>query len=159
MIYCLVSLGSVLGSGSLAPEGHQCPTGSIWVGSQDGKCINVSPEDPTYDRKDTNSPFGKAFYGKLAPYFVIPLWGVVAINFSVQAVCTCYHNAPTVLALMTICFVNKFEHEDIRHPVDLFRLLLIAYIPLFLAMSVTALLLDIAAKWVLLGRRKQGIRY
>jgi hypothetical protein len=145
-----------LGSGSLSPEGFECPMGSIWVGSRDGTCINVSPEDKTFDRKDTNSPFGKAFYDRKAPYFVLPLWGIVIFNTTVHAFCTCYHNAPTVLALSMISFVNKFEHENIHHPVELFQMLLVAFVPIYFLMSMGALLMDITAKWSLLGRRKQG---
>ncbi|CAE7636081.1 unnamed protein product [Symbiodinium microadriaticum] len=148
--------GAVLGSGSLSPEDFECPIGSIWVGSRDGACINVSPEDKTYDRKDTNSPFGRAFYGNKAPYFVMPLWAIVIFNTTVHGLATCYHNAPTVLALIAISFVNKYEHDDIRHPLELFHTLLVAFVPIFLLMSVGALLFDIAMKWALLGRRKQG---
>ena len=147
----------MLGSGSLSPENFECPIGSIWVGSRDGTCINVSPEDKTFDRKDTNSPFGRAFYDKKAPYFVFPLWAIVIFNTTVHALATCYHNAPTVLALSAISFINQFERDNIRHPVELFRLLLVAFIPIFLAMSVGALLITIATKWALLGRRKQGV--
>ena len=150
-------LAAVLGSGSLAPEDFVCPIGSIWVGSRDGSCINVSPEDLTYEVKDTISPFGRAFYEGKAPYTVIPLWGVVIINMTWQAFCTCYHNAPTVLSLTAVSFVQKFDHENIHHPIELFQLLFIAFVPVFFTMSLFSLLFDITAKWHLLGRRKQGI--
>ncbi len=146
----------MLGSGSLAPEDFVCPVGSIWVGSRDGSCINVSPEDRTYEVKDTISPFGRAFYEGKAPYTVIPLWGIVLINMSWQAFCTCYHNAPTVLALSAVSFVQKFDHENIHHPWELFQLLWVAFIPVFFFMSSFALFFDIVMKWYLLGRRKQG---
>jgi hypothetical protein len=149
-------VAAVLGSGSLAPEDFVCPVGSIWVGSRDGSCINVSPEDLTYAIKDTITPFGRAFYEGKAPYTVIPLWGVVCINLFWSAICTCYHNAPTVLALTAVNFVHKFDRENIHRPFELFQLLLIAFVPVFFLMSLFALLFSIAMKWQLLGRRKQG---
>jgi hypothetical protein len=131
--------------------------GSIWVGSRDGSCINVSPEDRTYEVKETNSPFGKAFYDGKAPYRVIPLWAVVLYNLAWQSFCTCYHNAPTVLSLSAVVLVLKFDHENIHHPLELFQLLFIAFVPVFLGMSIFALAFSITAKWLILGRRKQGL--
>jgi hypothetical protein len=133
-----------------------CPVGSIWVGSRDGSAIQVSPEDLTYEIKDTTTPFGRAFYEGKASYTVIPLWGVVFINMFWSAVCTCYHNAPTVLSLSAVNLVQKFDHENIHHPWELFQLLFIAFMPVFFLMSVGALLFDIIVKWQILGRRKQG---
>jgi hypothetical protein len=155
-ILSLFSPAAVLGSGSLSPEDFVCPVGSIWVGSRDGSCINVSPEDMTYAIKDTITPFGRAFYEGKAPYRVIPLWGVVCINLCWSAVCTCYHNAPTVLALSAVNFVHKFDRENIHRPIELFQLLFIAFVPVFFTMSLLALAFSIAVKWQLLGRRKQG---
>lgn len=147
-----------MGSGSLAPEDFVCPVGSIWVGSRDGSCINVSPEDRTYEIKDTISPFGRAFYEGKAPYTVIPLWGVVCINLFWNAICTCYHNAPTVLSLTAVSIVQRFDHENIHHPFELFQLLVIAFIPVFFLLAISALIFDITMKWLILGRRKQGTR-
>eukprot|EP01035_Chromulina_nebulosa_P020493 gene20493-26587_t len=73
----IVHRSAVLGSGTLANEGFEAPVGSVWVGSRDGKPINVMPEDKSYLAKDTTSPFGRAFYkkdGYVAPYYVFPLW-------------------------------------------------------------------------------------
>jgi len=80
--------GSVLGSGSYAPMGLECPIGSVWVGSQEGRPLNVSPTDPTFATKDTLTPFGRAFYQRKAPYFVIPLWMIMMYNITWQAICT-----------------------------------------------------------------------
>lgn len=116
----------------------------------------MSPEDLTYAIKDTITPFGRAFYEGNAPYTVIPLWGVVCINLLWSAVCTCYHNAPTVLALGAVNFVHKFDPENIHRPIELFQLLFIAFVPVFFFMSLFALIFSITMKWQLLGRRKQG---
>mmetsp|Transcript_1799 Transcript_1799/g.2830 ORF Transcript_1799/g.2830 Transcript_1799/m.2830 type:complete len:1652 (-) Transcript_1799:132-5087(-) len=148
--------GAVLGSGSLSPENFLCPTGSIWVGSRDGTCINVSPEDKTFDRKDCVSPFGKAFYQGNAPYFVLPLWAIVVVNMTWQAFCTCYRNAPTVLALILVVNLKELTHENYHHPIELFRLLYIAFIPVFVSMSIVGIIFVICTKWHLLGKREPG---
>jgi hypothetical protein len=146
----------VLGSGSLSPEDFVCPVGSIWVGSRDGSAVNVSPEDLSSEEKDTIRPFGRAFYEGKASYTVIPLWGVVLINMFWNAIATCYHNAPTVLAISLVKLVEIVDRQEIHHPLEFFQLLIVAFIPVFFLMSVGALLFDIIVKWQILGRRKQG---
>lgn len=84
----VVQRGAVLGSGALACEDMTVPVGSIWLGSQDGKALNVAPPDPTFKTCSTLSPFGKAFYLGQATYNVIPLWGIVMYNTIWQAFCT-----------------------------------------------------------------------
>jgi hypothetical protein len=64
------------------------PMGSVWLGSQHGKALNVAPPDPTFASKDTTSPFGKAFYEGKASFYVIPLWMIVCYNTIWQAFCT-----------------------------------------------------------------------
>lgn len=73
----ILKRGSVLGSGGLTPEDFIAPVGSVWIGSKDGKCINVAEEDKSFLTKDLISPFGKAFYQRNAAYTVIPLWGII----------------------------------------------------------------------------------
>lgn len=147
--------GAVLGSGSLAAEGMDIAVGSVWVGSRSGCAINVAPSDPSYATNDTMTPFGRAFYQRKAPYFVLPLWFIVLYNTLWQAFCTCYRNSPTALSLILcreIMLIDKIPYRV--H--DLFQFTLIAFIPLHLALCSFALSFDIACKWLLLGQRKQG---
>jgi acyl-CoA synthetase (AMP-forming)/AMP-acid ligase II/acetyltransferase-like isoleucine patch superfamily enzyme/acyl carrier protein len=80
--------GAVLGSGALAAEDMVIPIGSVWLGSQHGKALNVAPSDQSFAVKDTTTPFGKAFYQRKANYFVIPLWMIMCYNTLWQAFCT-----------------------------------------------------------------------
>ena len=148
--------GCVLGSGSLAKEDFEAPVGSVWVGSSDGCAVCTAPEDKSYNLRDTRSSFGRAFYDGEASYTVLPLWAIVAYNIAWQAFCTCYRNCPTALSLIICSFVLRFEHYQYHSELDLFVVTLLAFIPLHLGLSVTALGLDIASKWLLLGRRQQG---
>lgn len=145
-----------MGSGSLSPEDFECPMGSVWVGSHQGSCINVAPEDLTYEVKDTTTPFGRAFYEKKAPYTVIPLWGIIVINISWNAFCTCYQHTAAVLALSIVNYLRIYHPNNIFLPMHLFQLFFMIYVPIFVASLSLALLFEILMKWILMGRRKQG---
>lgn len=80
--------GSVLGSGSLACEDMEVAMGSVWVGSKEGKAVNVAPKDTTFATKETISPFGRAFYLREASYQVFSLGFVFFYNITWQAICT-----------------------------------------------------------------------
>jgi acetyltransferase-like isoleucine patch superfamily enzyme len=149
--------GCVLGSGSLAPEGFEGPMGSMWVGSKGGSTVLVAPEDETYTAKDTQSPFGNAFYGDKAKYFVIPLWMVVPYNFVWHGVCVCYHNCPLLLSLFLSHYFAQFDNDSsIRHSLYIFRVAITAFIPVHVLLSLLALCFDVAMKWILIGKRVQG---
>jgi len=128
--------------------------GSVWVGSQDGNAVAVLPEDISIKTKKLVSAFGKAFYQSTATYFVYPLWLVVLYNTLWQIFCSIYHNLPPVIAIylsMYIGLVNR--HSWVSEVVKI----VIAYsMPVYIALSFTALLIDVVAKWVILGRRVIG---
>lgn len=153
---CSLGKGSVLGSGSLAKEDFYAPVGSIWVGSQDGCALNAAPEDKSFNVKDTRSPFGRAFYDGDAQYGVIPLWAIVFYNTAWQAFCTMYRNCPTALSLIICSIILRFEHYQYHSELDLFVVTMLAFVPLHATLCLTALGLDVAAKWLLLGRREVG---
>jgi acyl-CoA synthetase (AMP-forming)/AMP-acid ligase II/carbonic anhydrase/acetyltransferase-like protein (isoleucine patch superfamily)/acyl carrier protein len=147
--------GAVLGSGSLTSENMVIPIGSVWVGSRDGCCINVSPSDPTYNTKDLLSPFAKAFYLGKANFKVIPLYGVIAYNIVWQAICTCYRHSPTIISLLVCNYLLQLDKLQ-YNIVDIFKYTLMIFAPLNLSMALFALSVDIASKYYLLGKRKQG---
>jgi len=148
--------GCVLGSGSLAHEGFEGAVGSMWVGSRGGSAAVVSPEDESFRDKDTNSPFGRAFYGKDASYCVLPLWLVASYNTIWQGFCVCYHNCPLLLSLFLAQYFAEFNESSLQNPLTLFRMSMIAFIPVYIVLSLSALAFDVVAKWVLIGRRVQG---
>lgn len=152
----IVKRGAVLGSGALAAEDMIVPVGSIWLGSQDGRALNVAPPDPTYNTCSTLSPFGKAFYEGQATYSVIPLWAIICYNTLWQAFCTCYRNCATPLSLIICSFLMQFDPFDDHSISELFRVSFVAYCPLYLLLCTIALGVDIIGKWIILGRRQQG---
>jgi acetyltransferase-like isoleucine patch superfamily enzyme len=153
----LLRKGSVLGSGSLAKEDFIGDVGSVWVGSKNGCAVQAAPADSTYNVKDTRTPFGRAFYQHQAPYLVIPLWAISMYNTTWQAFCTCYRNSYMALSLFLCNWLLQLDTYDDHPPLKLFMLTLIAVVPLHLTMSIMALSFDITSKWILLGRRVQGV--
>lgn len=148
--------GCVLGSGSLAPVDFVGPAGSMWVGSKSGCATMVSPEDLSYKTKSLISPFGRAFYGHDANYCVIPLCFIIIYNTLWHGFCVCYHYCPILLSLFIAHYFTEFDSSNLQQPVILFRLSIIAFIPVFVTLSLFALFFDIVMKWLLIGRRKQG---
>lgn len=148
--------GAVLGSGSLAAEGADMPMGSVWVGSQGGSAVSAAPEDKSFGSKDTITPFGRAFYNKQANFVVLPLWFIALYNTVWQAFCTCYRNCTTPFALILcreLMYLDDIKDYSCR---ELFKLTFVSYVPLYVSMSFAALCVSISAKWLLLGRRRQG---
>ena len=90
-------------------------------------------------------------------YFVIPLWAIVIYNTLWQSICVCFRSCPTVLALTLCKFIAKLEHDNIKHPLELLQLSMLAYSPLFVCLVMIALGIDIMSKWLLLGRREAGV--
>ena len=148
--------GAVLGSGSLAEENMDVPVGSVWVGSTGGRCVMASPADPSYDVKDTITPFGRAFYLGQAIFPVIPLHVVVMYNMIWQAFCTCYRNCPIALSLMLCRRIMSFD--DIEYSSgELFQFTMLAFIPINILRTIISLGIDIIGKWSILGKRVQGV--
>jgi hypothetical protein len=129
--------------------------GSVWVGSQRGDCVNLLPGDDTVKHFDEASPFGKAFYERSASYFVYPLYMVVVYNTVVQALATAFRATPPVLAIY-LC--TSFGHITAQsNPIHMMVMVILYSMPVYTAFSLVSLLIDIVAKWCLLGRRKPGI--
>jgi acetyltransferase-like isoleucine patch superfamily enzyme len=146
--------GSVLGSGSLTREDCTIPVGSVWIGCRDGMAVELQPEDMSFVNKDLVSPFGKAFYQHQSTYYVIPLWGIVGYNWLWSALCICYKSAPLILSLLIVN--HLYQYFGGTSAPNLFITLLIVLMVLKIMFDVTALLIIIVMKWILIGRRKVG---
>jgi len=69
---CTIGRNAMLGSGGLGPADTKLPEDSLWVGSQQGRAVEL------YNSRPRGGPtlrsFGKAFYKREAPYFVWPFF-------------------------------------------------------------------------------------
>jgi len=99
------------------------------------------------------SSFGEAFYLGKAPYYVIPIPLITMINILWQSIVAAFFAFPVVASLLIIDYLlPQWESNESIF----FFTFLMCYMVVNLGMSITALSVDIAAKWALLGRRTPG---
>lgn len=67
-----------------------------------------------------------------------------------------YRNCPTALALIICSYIKQFDPFDDHSALELFKMTLVAFSPLYITLCFTALTVDVVGKWLLLGRRKAG---
>jgi len=164
----IMERGSVIGSGGLTKEDFTYPQGSVYVGSRAGNGVCIVSEDilrksSRYDR----SPFGLAFYDRTAPFFVLPLPLIIIYNTIIQVFCSVYHHVGPIISIyITVATTgNIYETTAGLNGVcpfsnalwrsDLSRLIILC-IPIYFVLNVYALFIDISAKWLIIGQRKQG---
>lgn len=149
--------GVVMGSGGLTKENFEYPMGSVWVGSVNGSSIMVSGEDRSIENKDFTTPFGRAFYKGKAKYFVVPLWMIIIYSTTWTCLCTVYSKMSVIAALyfarITVGFTSKAYFNTFM---GAFIACYIACIPTIFGWNILALIIDISAKWLIIGRRKPG---
>ncbi|KAI0482944.1 hypothetical protein GGR56DRAFT_663621 [Xylariaceae sp. FL0804] len=153
-----VELGeqTVMGSGALTRRDAAYAADTTWVGSKGGEAICLSTGQ---------SPFGRAFYQKQAPYRV---WGQLEVflySTSITIVTAVYWNVGSISAVQVVG--RMFSDEDAAatgifgpqhayRPAALFVLFLGIIIGIMALQTMLVLLFLVAAKWVLLGRRRPG---
>ncbi len=128
--------------------------GSVWIGSTGGSVINAAPPDMWYGKKDTVTPFAKAFYHRDADYFVIPLTFIVIGNTVWHAFCTCYRHAAMPLTLLLSHYVI---YDATVSDLQLFKHIMLMSLTVHLGLHALAFGIDIGAKWIIIGRQIQGV--
>ena len=135
---------------------------------------DASPEwsDPTTVRADlfthktkkpvdsNASPFGKAFYEGQASYYVFGMPIIFFYSIFTNIFVTIYWNVAPISALQVLATAMK-AHPGVFGPVAvrplaIYSLFLSVMILIMAAQAVLALLIVIAAKWALMGRRTPG---
>ncbi len=129
--------------------------GSVWVGSTGGSAVNAAPPDMLWHgKKDTLTPFAKAFYHRDADYFVTPLTLIVIGNTVWHAFCTCYKHAATPLTLLSSYYLI---YDATVSDLLLFKHITLLSLAVHLGLSLLAFGIDIGAKWIIIGRRNPGV--
>ncbi|KAI8337529.1 hypothetical protein BC941DRAFT_352853 [Chlamydoabsidia padenii] len=139
-------------------------------GTDSGNATIVDMDDS--DRYSTIRPFGRAFYQRKASYFVIPLFMVVPFNILVKMFASMLWAGPVTAAIQVAAYYQFSKMSEIhdtstgqQHIVrtvfdskEGLTLLVIlgTMMAIMSVMTFTCLSLDIAIKWMLFGRRKQG---
>lgn len=118
--------------------------------------MNVLPEDISIKGLKSHSPFGRAFYDRSSTtYFVYPLWLVVLYNTLWHMFCACYHNLPPVLAIYASMYIGNVDRNSWID--EVIKIVLLYCVPVYCATMLVALLVEITAKWLILGRRTVGM--
>ena len=121
---------------------------------------NVPPPLPSTTTSIT--PFGRAFYGKDAPYHVHGLFTITLYSVLANIFISVYWNVPTILSLQILFKVANHSYfsplftESAFRTVYILCVLWISFSFLQVIFSVAALAICICAKWLLLRRREQG---
>ncbi|KAL6817021.1 hypothetical protein V8C40DRAFT_83177 [Trichoderma camerunense] len=143
-------------SGVKKSKTHHGSPEEVFTSSESDTCDSGS-ETAEADRM---SPFGRAFYLKLAPYYVLGPFIIFCYSSFITVFTSFYWNVPTVACVQLVDYLmNLFISRDIAITFDVFVLFLVAWAGiavLFTTMAVLALLIVIASKWILLGRRAPG---
>lgn len=105
----------------------------------------------------TSSPFGRAFYDRQAPYHVLGIPSIFLYSLSTNIFVAIYWNTPAIASIQILAHV--IPHHQIAlsiRPLLIYSLMTACLSLLLFIQAILALALTIAAKWILMGRRKPG---
>ncbi|KAH7124703.1 hypothetical protein EDB81DRAFT_664597 [Dactylonectria macrodidyma] len=106
------------------------------------------------------SPFGRAFYLKLAPYHVLGPFAIFCYSSFLTVFAAFYWNVPSISSIQFVDFImQRFIPAGISIWYDVLVLFLLSFgtiAVLTTAQAILALAVVIGAKWALLGRRMPG---
>jgi len=176
----ILGKGAVLGSNSVCPAGRYLPEASVWFGSRSGEPVllekgveevngpvQASEVDPDklqmYGDESTLRPFGRAFYNGEANYFVYPLPLIILFTVLSRVVIAALHTLPLIGALhlaagyfygWPIYNRNYNLYQVSSH--EFYSVLLSIFIFTHFLHVIVWLALEVASKWVFMGRRTEG---
>lgn len=106
------------------------------------------------------SPFGRAFYMKLAPYYVLGPFAIFCYSAFITAFTAFYWNVPSISALQAAnVILNRFVPRGGSAWLEiaiLYGILTGFIIILTTLQAMLVIVMMIAAKWILIGRRQPG---
>jgi hypothetical protein len=159
------------------------PPSSVWVGSRSGEPILLeegsSSEGDTQENgvmfsvdqkqrdivmlgdETTMRPFGKAINLRLAKYFAFPGWTMSCFCFLLEAATTCFHTLPILFSIFITADIVYGEGDqrdfDIEIPtIYICKIMFVIFSALHFCKVAIGSLVEIAAKWLLIGRRRTG---
>lgn len=109
---------------------------------------------------DGISPFGRAFYLKLAPYHVLGPFAIFCYSSFMTVLTSVYWNVPSVSAVQLVHFMmSRYIAANVSmvYEIGIMYGMCAGFIAVFtLFQAILALGLVIASKWALLGQRQPG---
>lgn len=134
------------------------------MGSQNGQAVCLSKGSKEKEPKgDTITPFGRAYYKREADYFVIPYIGILFISLLTATLSAVYWSISAVavaqiLRQLQIHFhdLQLFKNTWYRFGL-LYGLISLCFICVLNVQSILAMAWVILTKWLVIGRRKEGV--
>lgn len=175
----IIGKNAVLGSNTVCPAGRYLPPASVWLGSRagapvlldshfdDGKGTKFSRDVKQSDLQMTGDettirPFGRAVYLRQASYFVYPGWMMALANIGYEAFLACFHSFPllgTIYLSVDLLYgwsQTERDYNEVVSPIHVYTTMLTLFCGLHFARTMIGLLIEICAKWSILGRRRMG---
>ena len=178
----IVGKNAVLGSNSVCPAGWYLPEGSVWFGASKSKpsCLEwgiephntkgwIAAENINNGRiqmkgdATTLRPFGKALYLRQATYFVWPITCLVALTFITKLCIVVFHTLPLLAAFQAAAaYLYGFSFAERTYDTNdysfsmLYATVLVMFIGANMVRVALWLVVEMTAKWTIMGRRKVG---
>jgi acetyltransferase-like isoleucine patch superfamily enzyme len=175
-----IGKGAVLGSNSLCPEGRYLPESSVWLGARGGNPILLEKgvEDASGPMQSSDiplsklqmegdettiRPFGRAFYGGEASYFVFGLPLINLFTLVTRMWLAVLGTLPVLGALHLAAgyfygwkFDGRTYATQYVAPHKLYGVLLGYFMLTHFIHVFLWLVVDVLSKWIFMGRREEG---
>ncbi|KAF7555584.1 hypothetical protein G7Z17_g2078 [Cylindrodendrum hubeiense] len=116
-------------------------------------------ESSEADASDDLSPFGRAFYLKQAPYWVLGPLIIFFYSSFLTLFGSLYWNVASISSIQFVNLIIKFLPPSVGVGYDILTLFLLSFGAIAIITTLQAILalaIVVGAKWILLGRRKPG---
>ena len=124
-------------------------------------CLSRGPKEKDL-QADTITPFGRAYYKREADFFVIPYIGILFIGILTAAMSAAYWSISAVAVAQVLRelqihlkHLHLFQEEWYRFGL-LYGLISASFICVLNIQAILAMVGVILAKWLIIGRRKEG---
>jgi acetyltransferase-like isoleucine patch superfamily enzyme len=147
-----------------SPKSPDSEKHDIFAKSLDGEISTASnltlgsSGNSTTSVPSSSTPFGRAFYEGKAPYYVIGQVPIFLYSTFITLFVQLYWNVGTISTIMLSRVMNDTDqlHPHWYRPLKIYSMHVALLSGLYTSFSLLALTIVIAAKWLLLGRRKPG---
>jgi acetyltransferase-like isoleucine patch superfamily enzyme len=112
--------------------------------------------------ESTIRPFGRAFYQRKTNYFIWPLWMMVIFSFVVKAGIATFHSLPFLGAIHGTAMIlygfsrDTRTYDEFYRSYEIYMVILVLFIGTNLIRVILWLCIELMAKWMLMGRRREG---
>lgn len=134
------------------------------MGTENGQavCLSGGPKEKDL-QGDTITPFGRAYYKRQADFFVIPYIGILFTGILTAAVSAAYWSISAVTVAQVLRQL-QIHLRDLRLFKEawyrfalLYSLITLCFICVLNIQAVLAMIWVILTKWLVIGRRKEGL--